>query len=62
MVEDAKLTQMLDDNEVFTKDFAGTRDKLVIEILFGTGMRLAELLGIKEADINIYEVNRKSFR
>ena len=55
VVEDAKLTQMLDDNEVFTHDFKGVRDKLVIETLFGTGMRLAELLGVKETDINIYE-------
>jgi integrase/recombinase XerC len=55
VVEDVKLTQMLDDNEVFTKDFEGLRDKLVIEMLFGTGMRLAELLGVKETDINIYE-------
>ena len=55
VVEDAKLTQMLDDNEVFSPDFKGVRDKLVIETLFGTGMRLAELLGVKETDINIYE-------
>jgi integrase/recombinase XerC len=55
VVEDARLIQMLDDGEVFTNDFAGTRDKLVIETLFGTGMRLAELIGIKETDINIYE-------
>jgi len=55
VVEDARLTKMLDDNIVFTNDFAGVRDKLVVEMLFGTGMRLAELLGIKEADINFYE-------
>jgi integrase/recombinase XerC len=55
IVEDAKLTQMLDENEVFGKDFKGLRDKLVIEMLFGTGMRLAELLGLKETDINVYE-------
>ena len=55
VVEDVKLTQMLDDNEVFSHDFKGVRDKLVIETLFGTGMRLAELLGLKETDINIYE-------
>ena len=45
IVEDVKLTQMLDDNIVFTHDFKGQRDKLVIEMLFGTGMRLSELLG-----------------
>jgi integrase/recombinase XerC len=55
VVEDAKLTRMLDDSEVFSDDFKGLRDKLVIEMLFGTGIRLAELVGIKETDINIYE-------
>lgn len=55
IVEDAKLTQMLDDGDVFTDDFKGQRDKLVIEMLFGTGMRLSELLGVKDTDINIYE-------
>jgi integrase/recombinase XerC len=46
---------MLDDSEVFGADFKGVRDKLVVEMLFGTGMRLSELLGIKEPDINVYE-------
>lgn len=55
IVEDVKLTQMLDENEVFSNDFKGLRDKLVIEMLFGTGMRLSELLGVKDADINTYE-------
>ena len=55
VVEDVKLTKMLDDNEVFTNDFRGLRDKVVIEMLFGTGMRLSELLGVKETDINVYE-------
>lgn len=55
VVEDAKLTQMLDDKEIFSDDFKGVRDKLVIETLFGTGIRLAELLGLKETDINVYE-------
>ena len=55
VVEDVKLTKMLDDSEVFTNDFKGLRDKVVIEMLFGTGMRLSELLGVKETDINVYE-------
>src|SRR5471030_1715513 len=55
VVEDARLTQMLDNGEAFSNDFKGIRDKLVIEMLFGTGMRLAELIGIKESDINTYE-------
>ncbi|MBB6128155.1 tyrosine-type recombinase/integrase [Mucilaginibacter lappiensis] len=55
VVEGARLTQMLDDNEIFTNDFISQRDKLVVEMLFGTGMRLAELLGLKDQDINEYE-------
>ncbi|HVW97793.1 MAG TPA: tyrosine-type recombinase/integrase [Mucilaginibacter sp.] len=55
IVEDVKLSQMLNDREIFTDDFKGVRDKLVIEMLFGTGMRLSELLGVKDSDINSYE-------
>ena len=55
VVEDAKLTTMLNSDEVFTEDFKGTRDKLIMEMLFGTGIRLAELLGLKETDVNTYE-------
>ncbi|MGN6394295.1 MAG: tyrosine-type recombinase/integrase [Mucilaginibacter sp.] len=55
VVEDAKLSQLLDDSDVFSSDFKGVRDKLVIEMLFGTGMRLSELLGVKDTDVNLYE-------
>ena len=55
VVEDEKLNAMLNSDEIFGDDFAGTRDKLVLEILFGTGIRLAELVGLKEQDINIYD-------
>lgn len=54
VVEDEKLTAMLDSDQVFANDFVGVRDKLVIEILFGTGIRLAELVGLKENDIDFY--------
>ena len=55
VVEGESLAKMLDDDKIFTDDFPGLRDKLVVEILFGTGMRLAELLGLKDSDINDYE-------
>ena len=54
MVETEKLDKLLD-SEIFGNDFAGLRDKLVIELLFGTGIRLAELTGLKETDVDIYE-------
>lgn len=55
IVREDSIGQLLDSNGIFEKTFAGIRDKLVIEMLFGTGMRLAELIGISETDINGYE-------
>lgn len=41
-------------NVPFDNDFKGLRDKLVIELLYGTGMRLSELLSLKVEDVNAY--------
>ncbi|WP_337993474.1 tyrosine-type recombinase/integrase [Mucilaginibacter sp. KACC 22063] len=54
VVEEDKLSGLLDSEDAFTTDFEGVRDKLVIEMLFGTGMRLAELLGVSETDYDLY--------
>ncbi len=34
-------------------DFEGLRDKVIIEFLYGTGIRLSELIGIKNADLDL---------
>ncbi|MBA4852755.1 tyrosine-type recombinase/integrase [Emticicia sp. BO119] len=52
-VEEKPMQTMLDDVE-FASDFKGLRDKLVLELLYGTGMRLAELIALKINDINLY--------
>lgn len=52
VVEEEKLGVLLDNLQAFSDDFADIRDRLVIELLFGTGIRLAELLAIQEADVN----------
>ncbi|PTQ99378.1 integrase/recombinase XerC [Mucilaginibacter yixingensis] len=54
IVEDEKLSKLLD-SPVFTSDFKGTRDRLVMELLFGTGIRLSELIGLTENSIDLYE-------
>lgn len=36
----------------FPTTFSGLRDKLVLELLYGTGIRLAEILTLQETDIN----------
>lgn len=53
-VEEKPMETLLDDVE-FATDFAGQRDKLVLELLYGTGIRLSELIGLKTADVNQYE-------
>ncbi|KAA9331641.1 tyrosine-type recombinase/integrase [Hymenobacter busanensis] len=37
----------------FADDFEGRRDQLVLEMLYGTGIRLAELIGIRHEDISL---------
>lgn len=50
-VEEDKLSQLLD-NGYFDNDFLGTRDKLIVTMFYGTGIRLSELIGLKETDID----------
>jgi len=52
-VEEKPMENLLDDMQ-FSDDFSGFRDKLVIELLYGTGMRLAELIGLKITDLSLY--------
>lgn len=53
-VKEKEMNTLLDDVE-FEEGFGGLRDKLILELLYGTGMRLAELLNLTDADINAYE-------
>ena len=43
-IETQKIDNLLDSSEFFDDSFSSVRDHLVIELLFGTGMRLSELL------------------
>lgn len=53
-VEKEKMVSLLDSVGQAAETFGDKRDYLVMELLFGTGIRLAELLGIKEKDIDVY--------
>lgn len=53
IVQEDKLNVLLD-GAIFPEGFLGLRDKLVMEILFGTGIRLAELINLKENDVDFY--------
>lgn len=54
-IETQKLDQLLDSEVYFDDSFGSKRDHLVIELLFGTGIRLAELIGLKDTDVDFYE-------
>ena len=54
VVEKEKINSLLDHMEELDDSFENNRDFIIIELLFGTGIRLAELLEIKERDIDFY--------
>jgi len=57
VVEKEKLVRLLDQMEQEQDGFESCRDYMVMELLFGTGIRLAELLKIKEQDIDFFSKN-----
>lgn len=53
-IEEKPMEKLLDE-VVFDEGFEGQRDKITLELLYGTGIRLAELLGLTLNDVNFYE-------
>ncbi|MHC8950432.1 tyrosine-type recombinase/integrase [Sphingobacterium hungaricum] len=57
LIEKDKLVNLLDNFEelnLVSNEFEEKRDFIVLELLFGTGIRLAELIKIKDEDIDFY--------
>lgn len=52
-IEEEKMTDLLD-NISFEDSFSGERDKMIIEVFYGTGMRLAELIEIQHHDVSLH--------
>jgi len=53
-VEEKSMDLLLDQLQ-FPEGYEGIRDKLILEMLYGTGIRLSELIGIKAQDYNSYD-------
>jgi integrase/recombinase XerC len=53
-VQENEMNRLLD-TSAFSVDFTGTRDKAILSLFYGTGMRLSELKGIKMADLRLRE-------
>ena len=55
-VQVKEMNSLLDNDKIkFEDSFPDLRDKLILELFYGTGIRLAELIGIKDGDINFYD-------
>jgi len=51
-VKEEDMNTLLDDPG-FTNDHEGVREKLIIEFFYGTGMRLSELINLRESQVNL---------
>ncbi len=57
-VEQTGTTRLLNDIE-FPENYEGMLAKMVIELLYGTGMRRSELIHLKESDVDTYNSQLK---
>ncbi len=51
-IEESKMNTLLDSEEIFQDHFASVRDRLVLELLFGLGIRLSELIQLKDHSVD----------
>ena len=57
-VRENEMLQLLDQCP-FAEDFSGRRDQLTLELLYGTGIRLSELISLKESDVDFHQRHLK---
>jgi integrase/recombinase XerC len=57
-VEEEALTELLD-NYNFEDGFGGIRNRTIIELLYLTGMRRSELIGLRNIDVDLSEASVK---
>ena len=57
-VKETDMTTLLD-HGVFEDTHDGWRIKLILELFYGTGMRLSELISLKESQVNLREQTLK---
>lgn len=55
VMDEQKMDSLLDSENVFEDNFAGKRNRMILELLYGTGMRLSELVNLTDQDVNLYE-------
>ena len=58
-VSNDNLDDMLDEEMTDAGDFKAVRDKMILELFYMTGIRLSELIHLKDADVNIGAMTMK---
>ena len=51
-VRESDINELLENAIDGKEDFPGLRDRVVIELLYGTGIRLSELIGLRQDDVD----------
>ncbi|TAG52732.1 MAG: integrase [Cytophagales bacterium] len=54
-IEENHLENLLE-TQIFSDDFIGVRDKLILELFYATGIRLSELIDLKTENINLFQL------
>lgn len=54
-----EISNLLDNEDFFSEDFEGVRDRLMIDLLYQTGIRRAELINLKETDVDAIQLSIK---
>lgn len=57
-IKESEMDNLLDHLH-FEENFSGKRDKLMIELLYNTGIRLSELVNLKISNVNLFDQNIK---
>lgn len=55
----AKDLDELLDGDFFGDDFGGSRDRLIIDVFYSTGIRLSELIGLDDKDVDLNKMQIK---
>lgn len=50
-LKESEMNRLLDETD-FGEGFAGCRDRTIIEVFYATGMRLSELIGLNDVDVD----------
>jgi integrase/recombinase XerC len=54
-IQEKDMIDLLDNNSDFKPDHEGLRSQLMLELFYGTGIRLSELITLKDSNINLFD-------